>query len=111
MSISKQILQNKLERWKQAVNQLISGNEETETESVQTIELNSEMMQKCNLLAAEQQTTINEVVNNILNQYWHQKNNQLSVPISREQLERNPLFELDSLAQRNFRFFGETNYE
>jgi hypothetical protein len=107
MSITKQLLHNKLERWKHAANQLISGTEE----DVQSIELAPDTIEKCRLLAEERNTTVNEVVNSILEQHWQNKGMELTIPISREQLERNPLFLLDSLTSRNFRPLEETSHE
>ncbi|PZE21749.1 hypothetical protein [Paenibacillus xerothermodurans] len=107
MSITKVNLQNKLERWKQMASQLISGSEETS----HSIELDPAILDKCRLAAEERQTTVNHIVNEILEQHWLKKNNELPTMISREQMDRNPLFLLDALTQRELKPFGETQYE
>jgi hypothetical protein len=77
------------------------------------IELDPVLLEKCKQLADAEDTTLNDVVHHILEQYWNQRTNELSIPISREHIERNPLFLLDSLTERNFKPFGreDNSYE
>ncbi|MDF2963550.1 MAG: hypothetical protein K0S39_5285 [Paenibacillus sp.] len=109
MSTTKQVWQKQLERWKHKANHFISGTGEID----ESVELSPVMLEKCREMAEAGNTTVDEVVHQILEQYWLQRDNELSTPISREHLERNPLFQLDALAQRNFKPFGveEISYE
>ncbi|TDF99726.1 hypothetical protein [Paenibacillus piri] len=94
--------QKQFERLKDKANHLIAGTEEIDV----SVELSPVMLEKCKELASAGQMTVNEVVHQILEQYWIQRSQELSIPISREQIERNPLFLLDALADRNFRPFA-----
>ncbi|MFD0679861.1 MULTISPECIES: hypothetical protein [unclassified Paenibacillus] len=109
MSTTKRVWQKKLEHWKHKANHLISGTEEID----ERIELSPVILEKCKVLAEDKQTTVDDVVQQILEQYWLQRTNELSTPISREHIDRNPIFLLDALAHRNFKPFGvgENNYE
>ncbi|MCR8631720.1 hypothetical protein [Paenibacillus radicis (ex Xue et al. 2023)] len=109
MSTTKRVWQKQLEHWKHKANHLISGTEEID----ERIELSPVMLEKCKVLAEDKQTTVDDVVQQILEQYWLQRTNELSTPISREHIDRNPIFLLDALAHRNFKPFGvgENNYE
>jgi hypothetical protein len=104
MENSKHRLQSRLEQWKSAASQLISG---SETQEEATIELDPVMLEKCQRQAHEQHTTVSAVIHNILEQYWSNINTESKQPpISRDQLERNPLLYLDGLSKRNFQSYG-----
>lgn len=109
MGNSKRLLQRRLEQWKSAATQFIAGPEETEDES--SLELDPVLLEKCQQMADSQQVTVNEIVNQIVEQYWTHKSSELLVPISREQLDRNPLLYLDALSERNINLYGDTKYE
>ncbi|NOU94195.1 hypothetical protein GC093_13350 [Paenibacillus sp. LMG 31456] len=112
MSSTKHGWQNKLEQWKYRAKQQIFGTEDIE-ESAEPIELSAVMLEKCKIMAEAEQTTVNDVVQQILEHYWLQRSNELSTPISREHIDRNPIFLLDALAHRNFKPFGvgESHYD
>ncbi|MCS7461968.1 hypothetical protein N0M98_17665 [Paenibacillus doosanensis] len=110
MNNARGVLHRRLEQWKSAANQLISGPEE-EIEESEAIELDPALLEQCRTMAEAQGVTVNEAVRQIVEQYWARKSGELIVPISREQLERNPLLYLDALSERNIKLFGEAKYE
>jgi hypothetical protein len=104
MDNTKQKLHGRLEQWKTAASQLLSGSQEKE-EAIE-LDLDPVMLDKCQLHAIEQQTTVSAVINHILEQHWSQATSRPQQVISREQLERNPLLYLDGLSKRDFNRFG-----
>ncbi|WP_079909297.1 hypothetical protein [Paenibacillus sp. 32352] len=109
MGNAKRLLQRRLDQWKNAATQFIAGPEEVEEEP--SLELDPELLAKCRQMADAQQVTVSEIVNQIVEQYWTLKSNELLVPISREQLARNPLLYLDGLSERSINLYGDTQYE
>ncbi|WP_282935258.1 hypothetical protein [Paenibacillus sp. RC67] len=110
MGNSKRLLQRRLEQWKSAATQFIAGPEEAEEDEL-SLELDPVLLAKCQQMADTQQVTVNEILNQIVEQYWTLKSSELLVPISREQLDRNPLLYLDALSERNINLYGDTKYE
>lgn len=119
MGETKRLLQRRLEHWRNAAAQLIGGTEEPEenesfieeAQESRFIELDPALHARCKQLAEAQRTTVDAVVQQMVEHYWASRSSELITPISREQLERNPLLQLDALSKRNFRPFGETAYE
>jgi hypothetical protein len=104
MDNTKQTISSRLEQWKSAASQLISGSEEKEEATI--IELDPIMLEKCQRQAQEQQTTVSAVIHDIMQQYWSQTSNEHMQPITPRQLELNPILYLDSLSNRDFRSYG-----
>jgi|GEM_PF-5689509 len=124
MGQTKRLLQRRVEHWRTAAAQWIGGADETdeaEQEAEQLveaeeqprrwIELKEQTYERCLQLAESQRTTVDAVVHQMIEQYWANRNSELVTPFSREQLDRNPLLQLDALSRRNFRPFGEPAYE
>lgn len=109
MGNSTRLLQRRLEQWKTAATQFIAGPEEEEDN--RTVVLDPAIFEQCQQEAEAQQISVNEWVHYILEQHVAAKSADLLVPISREQLERNPLLYLDALAERNINLYGEPKYE
>jgi hypothetical protein len=105
MENSKHPIQSRLEQWKSAASQFISGSDDKEEATI--IELDPVMLDKCQHKAQEQQTTVSAIIHDILEQYWANVNTEHKQPsISRDQLERNPLLYLDRLSKRDFNSYG-----
>lgn len=108
MDNAKQKLHSRLEQWKTAATQLISGSEDKQEATI--LDLDPVLLDKCHDEAEQQQTTVSAVINHILQQHWAQAQ---SVPlqiISIQQLERNPLLYLDQLTNREFNRYGGEAY-
>lgn len=109
MGNSTRLLQRRLEQWKTAATQFIAGPEDEEDH--RTVVLDPDLYEQCQQTAEAQQVSVNEWIHHILEQHYNAKSTDLLVPISREQLERNPLLYLDALAERNINLYGDTKYE
>lgn len=121
MGQTKRLLQRRVEHWRTAAAQWIGGAEEAEQEIELSaeeeaqpgrwVELEEQTYERCLQLAESQRTTVDAVVHQMIEQYWANRSSEPVTPFSREQLDRNPLLQLDALSRRNFRPFGEPAYE
>jgi len=109
MGNSTRLLQHRLEQWKTAATRFIAGPEDEQEAT--TVVLEPTLYERCAQAAELQQTTVTDIVHHILEQHYSAGSSELLVPISREQLERNPLLYLDALAERNINLYGEPKYE
>jgi hypothetical protein len=95
MSSYKKYFQHQLERVKSTASQLIQSKEDE-----RVMELEPEAYERLRQWAADRHTTVQALVNDMIDRYLSSQQPESIRPIAQERLERNPLLRLDGLCGR-----------